>query len=78
VSIADRAALVDAHISELRSPFDQKKLPSVAPPLVAFDIKCIPSYNGAALLVLCVGTRCLIVQLYVLHVKDNMLVVSHC
>lgn len=63
VSIVDRAALVDAHIAELKSAFDDQKLPFAAP-LVAFDVKCIPSYNGAALLILCVGNRCLIVQLY--------------
>ncbi|XP_059435531.1 uncharacterized protein LOC132168552 [Corylus avellana] len=61
VSIVDRAALVDAHIAELRSSFE--RLPCVAP-LVAFDIKCIPRYNGAALLILCAGSHCLIVQLY--------------
>nr|XP_023893396.1 uncharacterized protein LOC112005382 [Quercus suber] len=61
--VVDRAVLVDAYIDELiRSSFEK---PLVAP-IVAFDIKCIPNCNGAMLLILCVGTRCLIVQLYYL------------
>ncbi|XP_042987410.1 uncharacterized protein LOC122315527 [Carya illinoinensis] len=60
-SVVDRGVLVDAHIAELRSALEK---PFVNP-LVTFDIKCIPNYiNGAALLILCVGTRCLIVQLH--------------
>ena len=61
-SVVDRAVLVDAQIAELRSSFEK---PLVAP-IVAFDIKCMPNYNGAMLLILCVGTRCLVIQLYYL------------
>ncbi|KAL4636604.1 hypothetical protein ACB092_03G020900 [Castanea dentata] len=61
-SVVDHAVLVDAHIDELRSSFEK---PLVAP-IVAFDIKCKPNCNGAILLILCIGTRCLIVQLYYL------------
>ena len=61
-SVVDRAVLVDAHIAELRSSFEK----SLVAPIVAFDIKCMPNYNGAMLLILCVGTRCLVIQLYYL------------
>ena len=61
-SVVDRAVLVDAHIDELRSSFEK---PLVSP-IVAFDIKCKPNCNGAMLLILCIGTRCLIIQLYYL------------
>ena len=60
--VVDRVVLVDGHIDELRSSFEK----ALVAPIVAFDIKCTPNCNGAMLLIFCVGTRCLIFQLYYL------------
>lgn len=67
LSVEDHGVMVDSCVAELRQLFSHLEESSVVP-VVAIDIKYLPRklgpiYYDAALLILCVRTRCLIVQL---------------